>query len=194
MKTRKSLNQKVEALKKVGTLTISKNIMSFDAFPEMESTLYFMRMEQETNNFVNFINSEIPLMDKFWFVCKKLATNEQNQLIAIGIAEIVLPIFEKKHPNDNRPRKAIQAAKDYLNGNISIGKLNLARNALNDVIANAYGTDSYYAAIAAAAAIDAAPYNNTAITADCAYDSVSGTFDIKYMDLLLSFLIDFCNK
>ena len=46
----------------------------------------------------------------------RLATKQQNQKIAIFSAELVLDIFEKKSPNDKRPREAIQAAKDYLVG------------------------------------------------------------------------------
>lgn len=38
------------------------------------------------------------------------------RLCAADFAEAVLPIFEKEHPNDNRPRLAIQVARDYANG------------------------------------------------------------------------------
>jgi hypothetical protein len=37
----------------------------------------------------------------------------KKQLVLKG-AELVLPIFEKKYPNDDRPRKAIETAKAYL--------------------------------------------------------------------------------
>ena len=37
----------------------------------------------------------------------------KKQLVLKG-AELVLPIFEKKYPNDDRPRKAIETAKVYL--------------------------------------------------------------------------------
>ena len=39
---------------------------------------------------------------------------KQSVTLAIFAAESVLHIFEKKHPNDGRPRKAIEAAKAYL--------------------------------------------------------------------------------
>src|SRR3990167_7344763 len=60
--------------------------------------------------------SSISLKDKYWFVCKKLLRKEQNQQLAIGVAEIVLEIYETKYPKNAAPRKAIQAAKDYLSG------------------------------------------------------------------------------
>ena len=40
------------------------------------------------------------------------------RLFAADCAEAVLPIFEKARPNDDRPRKAIQAARDYAEGRI----------------------------------------------------------------------------
>lgn len=69
------------------------------------------------------IESEIPLKDKFWFVCKKLATREENQRIAIAVAEIVLPIYEKKYPDNKAPREAIEAAKSFLHGTIGVDEL-----------------------------------------------------------------------
>ena len=85
----------------------------------------------------SILNSEIPLKDKFWFVCKKLATKEQNQQIAIFCAETVLHIYENKYPNDKRPREAIQAAKDYLAGKISVSELQIKRAAADDAVRTA---------------------------------------------------------
>ncbi len=45
------------------------------------------------------------------------------RLIAADIAESVLYLFEKEYPNDDRPRKAIQAAKDFANELIDIKDL-----------------------------------------------------------------------
>lgn len=80
-------------------------------------------MRKETVLLVDILTSEIPLRDKYWFVCRKLATKEQNQQIAITVAEIVLPIYEKKHPGNNAPREAIKAAKDYIAGYITLDQL-----------------------------------------------------------------------
>ena len=50
-------------------------------------------------------------MNKYRELAEKL-TPEQNRLWAIACAELVLPIFEEKHPDDDRPRLAIEAAKN----------------------------------------------------------------------------------
>jgi hypothetical protein len=48
-----------------------------------------------------------------WLICRLM--DKPNQVrYAIFAAECVLEIFEKKHPKDNRPRKAIEAAKSWL--------------------------------------------------------------------------------
>ena len=41
-------------------------------------------------------------------------TKEDSVELAIYAAELVIDIYEKKYPNDDRPRKAIEAAKKYL--------------------------------------------------------------------------------
>ena len=41
------------------------------------------------------------------------------RLMAADFAEAVLPIFEKEYPEDDRPRKIIQAARDFANGKIT---------------------------------------------------------------------------
>ena len=48
-----------------------------------------------------------------WFITKKLQ-HEDKVGYAIYAAELVLDIFEAKYPDDDRPRKAIEAAKNYL--------------------------------------------------------------------------------
>jgi len=63
------------------------------------------------------------------------------RLFAADCAESVLPVFERAYPNDDRPRLAIQAARDYANGLISDD----ARAA-----ASAAARDAYWAARAAA--------------------------------------------
>ena len=45
------------------------------------------------------------------------------RLFAADCAENVLPIFEKKSPNDDRPRKAIEAARAFARGEIDRNQL-----------------------------------------------------------------------
>lgn len=48
--------------------------------------------------------------DKLW-VAVQLLPEEKARLAAADIAELVLPVFENKFPEDNRPRLAIEAAR-----------------------------------------------------------------------------------
>ena len=63
----------------------------------------------------------------FRAVALKSVNDAKIHLFAADCAEMVLPIYEKEYPNDYRPRKAIQAARDYANGLISAGELVVAR-------------------------------------------------------------------
>ena len=80
------------------------------------------------------------------------------RLISADFAESVLHIFEEKFPNDDRPRKAIQAVRDYANGLISKEELDAAGAAAGDAAGAAAGDAARAAAWAAAwaAARDAA--------------------------------------
>ena len=51
------------------------------------------------------------------------------RLFAADCAERTLPVYEKDYPDDDRPRKAIQAARDYANGKITKDELATARAA-----------------------------------------------------------------
>lgn len=132
--------------------------------PEQVAKLSFIKNEEIT--IAQILESEIPLKDKFWFVVRKCElSNEQKQHIAIGCAEIVLEIYERKYPNNKAPREAIQAAKDYLAGVIGTDELIRKRSAdAAYAAADAYAADAAadaaaaYAAYAAdAAAAKAAP-------------------------------------
>ena len=68
------------------------------------------------HNALNVVNKLIG-DDKFqwanWFISRCM-NHSQKVRYAIFAAEQVIKIFEKKYPNDRRPRKAIQAAKASL--------------------------------------------------------------------------------
>ena len=91
-------------------------------------------------------------------VTKKLNTwNERTaRLFAVDCAERVLPLFEKRHPNDDRPRKAIQAARDYANGKITKEALAAAGAAAWDAAGDAARAAARAAWAAAGAAAWAA--------------------------------------
>ena len=47
-------------------------------------------------------------------ISRKKWTKTMSVKLAIYAAELVLPIFETEYPDDKRPRKAIEAAKEHL--------------------------------------------------------------------------------
>ena len=76
------------------------------------------------------------LGDVFWLLevleSKELLSDLQIKdlrLYAADVAESVLHIFEKEHPDDNRPRLAIKAARDFANGLIDEDTLAAASDA-----------------------------------------------------------------
>ena len=102
-----------------------------------------------------------------WLV-SHMVTHKQAVSWAVECAESVLPIFEAKHPGDDRPRKAIQAAKDWIAGKITATQARAASDA----------ADAAYAAYAAAAA-DAAYAYAYAYAADAAYAAARREHRIK---------------
>ena len=98
---------------------------------------------------------------------------EDSVELAIYAAEMVIHIFEDKNPYDDRPRKAIEAAKSWL-----AGKSNAATKAANAVYAAnatyaaakaAYASAAAYAASAAAKAAYASAAAYAASAARAAY-------------------------
>ena len=92
-----------------------------------------------------------------WLICK-LSTHKQKVLYTIYAAEQAIYIYEEKYPNDDRSRKAIEAAKKcmdnpteenqnaaYEAGNAAV---NAAYTASDEIYQSAYAT--YNAAYAAA--------------------------------------------
>ena len=65
---------------------------------------------------------------------RKLDTwdEKSGRLFAADCVEHVLHIFEKKCPNDNRPRAAIQAARDFAHRKITKSQLTAAGDAAGD--------------------------------------------------------------
>jgi hypothetical protein len=91
--------------------------------------------------------------------------NEKTlRLFAADCAEHVLGIYEKQYPKDDRPRKAIQAARDFANGLIDAAAYaDYAANAAAAAAAayadyNAYAADYAANAASAASAACAAAY------------------------------------
>ena len=112
-----------------------------------------------------------------WLVVR-LMTHEQQIMYAIFAAEQVIGIYEKRYPNDGRPRKAIDAAKGYLKYPDESYK-----KAANAAAYAAYAA-AYTANAAANAAADAAAYAANAAANAAVYAAMLRTI-IEYGITLL---------
>ena len=107
-----------------------------------------------------------------WLIVRFMS-NEQKVQYAIYAAEQVIDIYEKKYPDDDRPRKAIEAAKNYLKDK-SLENKNAAYAAAAAAVDAAYAAvDAAYAAAAAAAY---AAYTAYAAAAAAAYAAVDAAY------------------
>jgi hypothetical protein len=66
------------------------------------------------------------IKDAVWALRAVGGKDKEIRLFSADCAESVLHIYEKRYPNDDRPRKAIQAARDYANGVIGKDELDAA--------------------------------------------------------------------
>jgi hypothetical protein len=110
-----------------------------------------------------------------WLITR-LLTKETRIKYAIFAAEQVLYIFEDKYPEDDRPRKAIEAAKEYLN-NPNAAAYDAAYAAAVNA-ANAAHAAAHAAVNAAAHAAYAAV--NAAVNAYAAYAATYAAADAAY--------------
>jgi len=107
-------------------------------------------------------------------ILEPLNWNERiARLFAADCAEHVLHIFERHYPNDDRPRKAIEAARKFANGETSVKELERASAAAYNAAnaADAAADDAAYFAANAADAAAAAYF--AANAAYCAADAAS---------------------
>ena len=101
-----------------------------------------------------------------WLIVRVM---ERKQCLAYAIfsAEQVLDIFEKRHPEDKRPRKAVEAARAVLKNDTPENRAYAADAA--DAAADAYAAAADAAYAAAYADADAAAADAAADTAADAY-------------------------
>ena len=132
------------------------------------------------------------LDDTIWAFRAVEGKDKEIRLFAADCAELVLPIFEKQYPNDDRPRKAIQAVRDYANGLISAEELDAARDAAGAAASAAWdaawaaGDAAWAAGDAAGAAGDAAAARAAAGAAAGAATRAAARNEIK--SLLLKYI------
>ena len=119
-----------------------------------EGIEYFTSNELEGIEDVDLVKKLFEEKKYNWasWLLTRLFDKTNNVKYAVYSAELVLPIFEKKYPKDDRPRKAIEAAKNWL-----ANQTKENAHAAHAAAAAAYAAAAYAAAYAAYAA-DAAAY------------------------------------
>jgi hypothetical protein len=107
----------------------------------------------------------------------RLFDKTQNIKYATFAAEQVIGIYEKDYPKDDRPRKAIEATKDYLKKSNAKAAADAADYA---AYAAANAADAAYAAYAANAAANAANAAYAAYAAANAANAADAAADAAY--------------
>ena len=162
----------------------------------------------------NFLNWDIPIKDKFYFVRNYCEINrKQKQFLSLECAKISLKFYTAKYPNDNRVSDCIYATEKYLNGEIIIDTLIEKRNAVVYAVDVDFDVDvddadvadaADYAADVAAAAVAVAVANDVAADVAAAAAAADATYAADSADAennnkfhtnnLLQMLKDFCNN
>jgi hypothetical protein len=110
--------------------------------------------------------------DTIWVLRTVEDYDKEIRLMAADFTESVLHIFEEKYPEDNRPRKAINAARDFANGLIIAEQLDAAGSAAWEAVRDAEAA-AEAARAAARAARDAA--EAVGATRDAAWAAADAT-------------------
>lgn len=77
---------------------------------------------------LSVVLGKMGLVDTLWCLRATIEPSSQlSRLFACDCAERVLPLFEKKYPNDKRPRQAIEVARKFANGQATQVELDAAR-------------------------------------------------------------------
>lgn len=123
-------------------------IMQFDPCQDGIDEYIDAGHEKFNGTIIEFLDLEgVSDSNKLWVVLREEIIPEKDlHDFACKFAESVLHLFEDKYPDDDRPRKAIQAKRDYIAGKISKDELRAARFAAED----AAGAAAWAAARAAA--------------------------------------------
>ena len=131
----------LEFLKKNNACTYGIEFVQENGFIGMEAKDFILKLIDHKK--LNWAN---------WLIA--LVLNKLDKVrYAVYAAEAVIDIYEKKYPNDDRPRKAIEAAKVYI-ANPSEENAAACGSAAFAARSSAYAADAYAAEAAAYAAGD----------------------------------------
>lgn len=92
-------------------------------------------MNNESVLLLDIVYSEIPIRDKYWFFCFRIASIGQSKQIGIIIADLTLPLFESRYPGNMLIRECVEACRLYIGGVISFEKL----KSIRETSFNVYG-------------------------------------------------------
>lgn len=119
---------------------------------------------------------------------------------ACDCVEGALKFFEEPYPDDNRPRDCVKAARDYIDGKITIDELREARKvtseAIGDVYADTADSDSPagYAAYAAYIVADFDDHNAYASAVELAFEAAYGNRKQQHEEQEWLFREYFCGE
>ncbi|MFW9852527.1 MAG: putative immunity protein [Candidatus Thorarchaeota archaeon] len=139
---------------------------------------------------INFDTKEEDVVKKKILKIANKMDQKQLAIWASECVEHVLSNFEEKYPNDNRPRKAIEVARAWVNGTMSVGE---ARSAALEAHAAARESEDDIACAVARAA------GHVAATAHVADHAIHATnyaakVDFKESSWQYKKLLDLKNK
>jgi len=110
----------------------------------------------DTEVTVRYILELLGIYDAIWVLRAVDGHDREVRLFACDCAESVLHLFEDRHPDDNRPRNAIEVARSHANGEATTIELEEARAAAWDAASAAWAAASDAASAASKAAAIAA--------------------------------------
>jgi len=107
---------------------------------------------RDSMNAVEIAGLPIPFVDALWVItiCGILP-NSLLRVFACDCAERVLHLYEKQHPGDNRPRRAIEVARAFAAGEATSSDLSAAEGAAVDAAVAAAGDVAAWDAVREAA-------------------------------------------
>ena len=108
-----------------------EDVLSWDPCdPYNEARLRDLAGGKERMTALEILDLPIPTQDAFWVVLRpELIPERTLRCFACDCAEHVLPLYEAKHPGDDRPRRAIDVARRYADGQATREELTAARAA-----------------------------------------------------------------
>ena len=144
--------------------TVPVGVVTVDAVMEWEPCEEYTREVvsnlfggRETLTALEILDRPIPAQDRLWAVLRQdFIPDRELRMLACDFAEAVLPIWEKKYPTDDRPRKAIEAGRAFTKGEIDSTTLRAAWAAFRDARSVAMSASNAAAYAASNAAGEAA--------------------------------------